>query len=158
MPSRCSRMDWSISTRIAALREMVSPRQRSSHASWAGASRSGIGRARGHGLRQGLDKCIPLVYGVGPPLPSLSMTKRAAARTRRWVPCEVEAAGMRLSSVYGPIAVSRWHQLAWRIGRLQGVWVVGWFSWMLLIRLRKWGGGGMVCHSGNKTGCNRSRS
>jgi hypothetical protein len=45
----------------------VSPRQESSHCSWFGARRSGIGRASGIALAGVLDKCIRLVYGVKAP-------------------------------------------------------------------------------------------
>jgi len=47
---------------MAALREMVLPRQESSHCNWSGARRSGIGRAKGIGIDGALDKCRRLVY------------------------------------------------------------------------------------------------
>jgi hypothetical protein len=49
---------------MAALREMVSPRQASSHFNWVGAKRSGIGRAKGMCAAGWLDNGIRLVYGV----------------------------------------------------------------------------------------------
>jgi hypothetical protein len=58
------------------------------------------------------------------------MVMRATARTRRWVPCGVEAARLRLSSV---LRTHRGQLLApvpaWdSLGQLQGARVVGWLQ------------------------------
>jgi hypothetical protein len=54
------------------------------------------------------------------------MVMRATARTRRWVPSEVEAAGCASHQFYGPIEVSCWHQSRrgthWGSCKGRGLW------------------------------------